>query len=247
MTRFCRRGLPTATAKSRARSALDLGPRSCQSGTVKHRAKALEAIDRHGALLVYPLKGRAEPLSLWKCLYPRTEMRWAWDEGADSKVGDLWILREELSRSGEVVYAKWFQNRATFFSAEVFVDLLAVLESARSRESLRGASERVMEALELDSPRSTKQLKEATELQGRWLEAEYNRAMKVLWQRLLVVGFGEIQDSSFPSLALSATSVQFEDLWVRGAEADPAAAEERLRARWPAGHPFRKFLERVKK
>lgn len=247
MFQVCRSRFRLATGNSRAPSALDLERPSCQSGTVKNRDKALQAIQRHGALLVYPLKGKAEPLSLWTCLHPRSEMRWAWDEDADSRVGDLWILREELSRSEEVVYAKWFQNRATFFSREVFVELLTALDAAGVRGRLRGASARVMEVLEMDSPQSTKQLKEASELQGRWLEAEYNRAMKVLWQRLLVVGFGEIQDSSFPSLAVSATSVQFEDLWSEAAAVDPLAAEGRLHARWAAGHPFRKFLERVKK
>ena len=38
----------------------------------------------------------------------------------------LWHLREELSRSGKVVYVKWFKGRATFFSKELFRALLSV-------------------------------------------------------------------------------------------------------------------------
>lgn len=248
MDQFCRNWTGRSNGHlRRGLVLLDQALPMCQSEKVKNFAKAIEAIHRHGTLLVYPLKNKAEPLSLWKCLHPRSEMRWTWDAMADSRVGDLWILREALSRSGDVVYSKWFQNRATFFSPEVFVDLLAANQSADFRQSLRGPSEKLLEALEMDSPRSTKDLKEAADLQGKWLEAEYNRSMKVLWQRMLVVGFGEIQDSSFPSLAVSATSIQFEELWQQALSVDPEEAEARLLKRWGEESPFWKFYRRVKK
>ncbi|HMN67936.1 MAG TPA: hypothetical protein PKC28_05290, partial [Bdellovibrionales bacterium] len=77
------------------------------------RAKAIKAIDKKGALLVYPLNNKKEPASIWSELFPRTKMRWEWDAGSDNRVAELWYLREELSRSRKVVYVKWYQGRAT--------------------------------------------------------------------------------------------------------------------------------------
>ena len=95
---------------------------------------ARSAIEQHGALLVYPLANRRDPLSLWQVLYPRVEMRWAWDQGADDRVAKLWQLREELAREKQVIYGKWFRGRATFFSKSLFVSMLAV--TRRSAEPL---------------------------------------------------------------------------------------------------------------
>lgn len=77
------------------------------------RQKIIKAIQDKGCLLVFPLENRKEPSSIWSVLYPRTPMRWEWDSNGDNRVGELWVLREELSRSGQVIYSKWYQNRAS--------------------------------------------------------------------------------------------------------------------------------------
>lgn len=177
-------------------------------------ARAVTAIERRGILLVYPVANRPEPRSLWSELHPKSPMRWAWDGDADARVAALWRLREELARSSEVVYAKWFRGRATFFSRTVFRALLASLaEAGNLRAGLSRPSLELLELLEDDSPQSTKQLRAAAGLQGRANEAAYTRALKQLWSRLLVVGVGEVDDGAFPSLAMSATRLRFEELW----------------------------------
>jgi hypothetical protein len=170
--------------------------------------RAVAAIEKHGALLVYPIDNRKDPLSLWSVFHPRTPMRWEWDQDGDDRVSRLWHLRAELSASGKVVYAKWFRGRATFFSREVFTAFLA----AGSRPYLGPEARSLLEALSLDSPLSTKQLKRATGLTGRLMEPAYERAMKELWSRFLIVGYGEVDDGAFPSLAIGASAVLFEDL-----------------------------------
>jgi hypothetical protein len=158
-------------------------------------------------------------------------MRWDWDQDVDDRVSDLWRLRESLSRSGKVVYAKWFRGRATFFSRELFADLLAAYGTSRLSARELGFGEdakRILETLEMDSPLSTKQLKAATELRGKLFERAYDRAMKSLWNRLAIVGFGEIDDGAFPSLAVGATRNLFEDLWEESRGIDPATARERV-------------------
>jgi hypothetical protein len=210
------------------------------------KAKAVQAIDRRGALLVYPVNNRKEPLSLWSELYPRSKMRWEWDEEGDSRVSDLWHLREQLSRSRQVVYAKWFQGRATFFSLEIFTALVSALGSKVWLENdASPASREVMDVLLADSPLSTKQLKAAIGLEGRLLEPEYNRALKPLWSRLALVGFGEFEDSSFPSLGIGATATLFEDLWRDGGRMPRAEAWSLLESRLGNENPFIKFARRV--
>ena len=193
--------------------------------------KAIEGIEKHGAVLVFPIKNSAEPKSLWSILHPRTPMRWEWDEEGDGKLFSLWRMREELSRSRLVVYTKWYQGRATFFSRDVFINLLSFLNGSAngaSDISLSRESLSLLECLRLDSPLSTKQLKEMTDLRGRWLEATYNRSMKALWSRLLIVAFGEVEDSSFPSLAIAATEIIFEDMWFQSKKIPAKKAQEYL-------------------
>jgi len=172
---------------------------SSKSEKLQH--KAIQAIEKEGALLVFPMKNQRLPISLWSVLHPRSSMRWEWDEEGDGKVFALWRLREELSRSSEVIYSKWYQGRATFFSKELFTNLLAYLR-ARDEElpPLTREARSILDVLEMDSPMSTKKIKEAVELQGRFLEGIYTKSMKQLWSRLLILGYGEVEDSSFPSL-----------------------------------------------
>lgn len=219
------------------------------------RATAVKAINKKGALLVYPINNKKEPASLWSELWPRTKMRWEWDEEGDSRVADMWHMREQLSRSRQVIYTKWYQGRATLFSFDVFVNLLSFLNGSRADHasqmivglSSNPASQRALEFLEADSPLSTKQLKAALELEGRLFESAYNRALKPLWSNLLIVAFGEFDDSSFPSLAIGATKTLFEELWLKSAEIDPTEAERFLRKRLGEKNPFFKYAQKIKK
>lgn len=207
----------------------------------------IAAINERGCLLVYPLENRKEPASLWSELYPRTKMRWEWDQDGDNRVAELWVLREELSRSEEVVYAKWFRNRATFFSKEVFVHLLAWLGSSQGRVNLPRSSQEALDSFLQDSPQSTKIIKENLGWQGKMMESHYNRAMKPLWNYLFLVGYGEVQDSSFPSLNMAATQNLFEDLWLKSQELDAASAESFLRKKLGPDNLFFKYAQKLVK
>jgi hypothetical protein len=49
--------------------------------------------------------------------------------------------------------------------------------------------------------------------------------MKALFNRLWVVGFGEVDDGAFPSLAIGATKTLFEDLWEESKKISPGEAK----------------------
>ena len=152
-------------------------------------------------------------------------MVWEWDDGGDDRVAKLWHLRTELSTSREVVYAKWFRGRATFFSREVFTALLSVFGTGRlSRSTLKSEAQSILEVLEMDSPQSTKQIKLATDLRGKIFESVYEKSMKQLWQKLWIVAFGEFDDGAFPSLGVGATQTLFEDLWQASLDITPEKA-----------------------
>ena len=189
------------------------------------KAAAIKAIDRHGMLLAFPLDNRPEPKSLWSVFYPRTKMRWEWDDSGDNRVADLWHLREELSRSKRVIYAKWFRGRATFFSRRLFVALLSENMRQPGFNQLSRDARELLSLLEENSPQSTKQLKKQTGLVGRALEPTYNKALQELWQRLRIVAFGEVDEGAFPSLAIGATRLLFEPLYLE-AKALPSSEAE---------------------
>ncbi len=187
--------------------------------------KAVKAVTTEGILLVFPKDNALNPNALWHMLHPHRLMKWDWDENGDNRVARLWHLRSELSSSSQVVYTKWYKGRATLFSREMFKGLLAVrlfqgkfkgaspLELRKLEVQLSATARELLAILQDSSPLSTKKLKELAVLKGRDNERRWTKAMTELWQDGWIVGFGEVDDGAFPSLAVGATSLLFEDLW----------------------------------
>ena len=96
----------------------------------------MRAIEKAGVLLVFPIKNAPEPRSLWHAFHPKSQMRWDWSESGDPRVASLWHLKTALGEGDDVVYGKWFQGRATFFSKPVYAALLRLVGSpeVQSRE-----------------------------------------------------------------------------------------------------------------
>lgn len=211
------------------------------------KTSGVEAIQKHGILLVFPIQNRKEPASLWSSFYPRTAMRWEWDDGADGRVADLWHLREELSRSGKVVYAKWFKNRATFFSPDCFRWVRAVLKGQPGFSAPSADARRIFGIIGDNSPSSMKEVKKAAKSQHGLAGPVVEKSMADLWQRLWITGYGEVDDGAFPSLAVG-TSEQLFEKWCD--ESDGLSAEEgrrKLEKKLGAENLFLKELDRVVK
>src|SRR5215468_1636508 len=102
--------------------------------------KAVDRIRERGVLLVFPINNRAEPRSLWSEFFPGTKMVWDWNEDGDTRVAEMWQLMKLLSDSREVVYSKWYQGRATFFSRELFAAMLALRRHSTLQPRLTGAA-----------------------------------------------------------------------------------------------------------
>lgn len=185
--------------------------------------KSRNLIEEHGFLLVFPQGNKENPQSLWSLLYPGSPLVWEWDDSADNRVVQLWRVREHLAQSKDVIYGKYYQGRATFFSKKVFRFLLAAKGSWEFNFP-NPMSKEILQALEMDSPLSTKQLKRITGLQGKMLESTYHKALRDLWENFLIVSLGEIDDGAFPSLAHAATQIVFEELWLEAQSIDPLDA-----------------------
>jgi len=207
---------------------------------------AVQRINDRGVLLVFPINNRPLPLSLWSEFFPGTRMVWDWNDDAAGAVHDMWGLMKRLSDCREVVYSKWYQGRATFFSRELFVAMLCLrCRQFDARRRLSSTARTLFEALDNNSPLSTKKLKQLTDLQGRLHEAEYSRAMKDLFSSLLIVGFGEVDDGAFPSLAVGATELLYDDLWRQGEKMSARKAQETLDRLMPPSSHFRRFFDRT--
>lgn len=207
--------------------------------------KAIRKINENGILLVFPINNREEPNSLWAELHPRTKMRWEWTEDGDDKVGDMWLLMKHLSDKREVVYSKWYQSRATFFSRDLFAAMLCILKKTARHEHLSFTARNLLDALESDSPLSTKELKKITDLRGRDNEPEYQRGMKALFNTMLIVAFGEVDDGAFPSLAVGSTELLYEDLSLQADEMKVSKAQEIVDRYIPVGSLFRKYFDKI--
>ncbi len=209
---------------------------------------AIKHVEKHKICLVFPIKNKSEPMSLWKSFYPRTKMKWEWDDSADSRVAKLWHLREELASSKKVVYAKWYQGRATLIAKKTFVNLLALSRHVELERQFKYASaSRMYDLLEDNSPLSTKELKKHTELQGKMFEAEFGRATKELWSSFKIVGVGEKDDGAFPSLLVGATKLIHEDLWKKAASVSLEDAQAQLLKDLGADNLFWKYIAKTMK
>jgi len=207
---------------------------------------AVQRINDAGVLLVFPINNRPLPHSLWSEFFPRTRMVWDWNDDAAGAVHDMWGLMKRLSDCREVVYSKWYQGRATFFSRELFVAMLCLCcRQFDARRRLSSTARILFEVLENNSPLSTRKLKQLTDLQGRLHEAEYGRAMKDLFSSLLIVGFGEVDDGAFPSLAVGATELLYDDLWRQAEKMSIPKAQETLERLMPPSTHFRRFFDRT--
>lgn len=209
---------------------------------------AVKFINQKGALLVFPIDNRPEPSSLWSCFYPRSPMRWDWDESGDGRVVKMWHLRTQLSTSKKVVYSKWYKGRATFFSRSVFTAILASLGMSKSNQSpsLSPPEKKILRILEENSPLSTKVLKKESGLKGKDQESLYQRSLKTLWERALIVGFGEVDDGAFPSLALGATQLLYDDLWEEARSTSMDAALSTLETVFQSQPLYQKEWNRIK-
>jgi hypothetical protein len=212
---------------------------------------AINAVNQHGALLVFPIKNSKEPLSLWSHFFPRSEMVWEWNEDSDHRVADLWHLREKLSSSGKVVYSKWFRGRATLFAKDLLPSLLVLMNlpetgDDRFEAGLSSGALEMCKLLDDNSPLSTKQLKELSGLQGKFLEADYQRRLNELWRRFLIVGTGEIDDGAFPSLAMGSTRHFFEEEWREALDRTTDEALRHVIDRLGAKSAFTRYLLKLR-
>jgi hypothetical protein len=209
---------------------------------------AVKYVNKRGMLLVFPHDNRREPPSLWHEYFPRKQMRWEWDESGDAGLAQLWHLRERLSVSRKVVYGKWFRGKATLMSFEVFEAILRLGNPLLPRVvGLSREARDILDLLEEDSPLSTKQLKRLADLQGRSAESLYQRALKELWSRNLIVAFGEVDEGAFPSLAMGATKVLFEDSWQVACRLSEDQAQKIVARVFPEGSAFLKYLNSLRK
>lgn len=215
---------------------------------------AIKKINELGILLVFPINNKPEPNSIWREFYPRKKMIWEWDAGGDASVGDMWLLMKHLSDCGHVVYSKWYQGRATFFSKELFTATLCLVRNSFPQNDselaldmtsdLTFQAKQIFEVLESDSPLSTKEIKKLTDLKGKDNEAIYSRALKSLFLRQLIVAYGEVDDGAFPSLAVGSTQVLFEDLWIAARGMKVSKAQRIVDRDMPKGSLMRKFFDK---
>ncbi|NUM60186.1 MAG: hypothetical protein HUU56_16250 [Bdellovibrionaceae bacterium] len=207
------------------------------------KKKAIKLINKFGILLVFPVNNSTDPKSLWSQLYPNTQMKWEWDEGGDQKVFKMWNLMKELSSCQEVVYSKWYRGRATFFSRDLFTAFLAL---KIQRKWSHKESRQILDELKANSPLSTKDLKKITGLKGKLLESLYNKAMKELFENFDIVGFGEVEDGAFPSLAVGASEVLYEDLFNEAKNISKEKAEIVIEQHMKNSSLLRKFYKKTR-
>lgn len=70
--------------------------------------------------------------------------------------------------------------------------------------------------------------------------------MKALWDSFQIVAFGEVEDSSFPSLAVGASQNLFEELWQESQEMSESMALKIIDEKLPLGSTWRKYWDKIR-
>ncbi len=209
---------------------------------------AVAYIKQHGLALAYPVKGKDDLPSLWNCFYPNRKMRWEWSDDGDDRVALIWHLRAKLSTNRKVVYSKWFNGRATFISPPLCAALLSFIsKQTNPAEGLNSDALTVLRVLEDDSPLPTKVLRMETSLEGKENESRFNKALRQLWSKFLIVGYGEVEEGGFPSLAIGSTKLIFEELWDKSIELSDKERDKTIEKYISDDSPFKKqFFKFIK-
>lgn len=209
-------------------------------------ARAITHIQKAGILLLYPLKNQPEIPSLWNAFFPKVQMHWDWSEQGEDRIAELWHLRTDLSTSRKVVYTKWFRNRGTFFSLELFQALVSFVSSRKAADlSLGIDAQTILSVVNDDSPLATKTLKQLCEMPGRLEQSRFERAMKELWLRFLIVGYGEVDEGGYPSLAVGSSRLLFEDQWDASLKMTRQEREECIAKYFDRVPAFRKQYDKL--
>jgi hypothetical protein len=83
--------------------------------------------------------------------------------------------------------------------------------------------------------------------QGKFWESTYQKALKELWERLLIVGWGEKDDGAFPSLNMASTKLFFEDLWKDATLMTNLEAEEFVLEQIKSSPTMLRFYKQLKR
>ncbi len=174
---------------------------------------AIREVERLGRVAIFPEKNRKKSsiISLWELFYPRTPMRWEWDESADKGVVKLWWLKNEVARTQKVLYGRFFSNRPVLVS---LAEAQRILKSLKS-QPLSPLAREILLRLEDNSPQTKRMI--GRELRGDGWEptrAEFERALLELQRNFKIVSLGdsEREKGPMPSSEYAALALLFPNL-----------------------------------
>ncbi|MEO5668509.1 MAG: hypothetical protein ABIR96_10655 [Bdellovibrionota bacterium] len=174
---------------------------------------ALDQVERVGRVAIFPEKNKKKNsiVSLWEIFYPRTKMKWEWDEAADNRVVKLWWLKNEIAQTQKVLYGRFFGNRPVLVSKKEALKILVTLEPRRHS---RLASE-ILSRLEDNSPQTKRMLGRALRDDG-WepTKSEFEKALLDLQRDFKIVNLGdsEREKGPMPSTEYATLALIFPDV-----------------------------------
>jgi hypothetical protein len=174
---------------------------------------AIFEVERLGTVAIFPEKSRKKSsiISLWELFYPRTPMRWEWDESADKGVVKLWWLKNEIAQTKKVLYGRFFSNRPVLVSIS---EAQTILKSLKPRP-LSSLAREILSRLEDNSPQTKRMLGRELRRDG-WepTRAEFERALLELQRNFQIVSLGdsEREKGPMPSSEYAALGLVFPQL-----------------------------------
>jgi len=174
---------------------------------------ALDQVEKIGRVAIFPEKkpSKHSIISLWELFYPRTKMKWEWDDSADNRVVKLWWLKNEIAQTQKVLYGRFFGNRPVLVSKSETRRTLKTLE----KKPLTSLAREILSRLEDNSPQTKRMLGRELRAEG-WepTKSEFERSLIDLQKNFLIVSLGdsEREKGPMPSSEYAALSLIFPDL-----------------------------------
>jgi hypothetical protein len=203
-------------------------------------ADALRFLDAVGYCLIFPIKSLALP-SLYFAMARREPFTW------DRYAMKLWDWKAQLPLKRRAFYGKYFKGRGTFISLEMLPHFLAMRESACAPDDFESflAAGRISHdartlwrELAQQGPMATLELRHACKMENVAGNKRYKRAMLELQRLLVVVHFGDEQETeAWPSGRFDLTVRAFPRAAVAARKLSPSKARAAIAAKYIKLHP----------
>jgi hypothetical protein len=140
--------------------------------TVNTQQEALNFVNKHGSVTLFPIKGVAFP-SLYRATLGKNK---------EEKFNKTWSWADHLAQEKRIHYGKLIKKQVTLISLE----MLPYFYRVHKRGQFKGTPQRILDFLKRHGPTFTTNLRRGLNLTGRENKSKFTKAMDQLQEAFAI-------------------------------------------------------------